>query len=430
VCLQTTVTAENKQRISSQEVRYLKILYINVLFNSGSTGKIVYELYSHARAEGHEAAVCYGRGRKRNEENVFKFGLDWETKLHALLTRLTGLTGCFSPFSTARLIAFMDTFKPDIIHLHEPHAYFVNLRPLFDYISSHNIPLVYTMHCEFAFTGKCGHPLRCENWRTGCGNCPCLSDYPKTFFFDFTAKMLSDKLGLLKKQNMLIVSPSVWLASRIKQSLIENKDIRVIPNGIDTKSIFYPRAYEHLKIKHGIENKKIVLAVAPGIMSSHKGGAELLRLAKALENENIKFIFIGMSSAEARGSFPENIIPLAHTEDQQQLAEYYSMADCFVICSDMENLPTTCLEAVCCGTPVAGYDTGGTKETVPAPLGRFAPYGDTEALAESVMLQLKTSFEPSDYESLRNAYSSKSMYKAYEALYDQLVCGRKEHLKR
>lgn len=401
----------------------MRILYIDVLCKSGSTGKIVYELYTRARRDGHEAAVCYGRGREVEEESIFKFGLDWETGFHALMTRLTGLTGCFSPLSTRRLIKYMDAFRPDIVHLHEPHAYFIDLRPFFDYLAEHGIPLVYTMHCEFAFTGKCGHPLQCENWRTGCGNCPNLRDYPKTMFFDFTRKMLADKLTLLKKQRMVITSPSEWLAGRIRESLIENKDVRVIPNGIDTENIFYPCPFEHLREKHGLKDEKVVLAVAPGIMAEHKGGAEVLRLAERLKGENIKFILIGMSAEEAADSFADNVIPLARTEDQHQLAEYYSMADCFVICSDMENLPTTCLEAVCCGTPVAGYDVGGTRETAPAPLGAFVPYGDTESLARSVLSLLGEKPGLTAFEALRRRFASESMYKAYLSIYKELLDG-------
>lgn len=401
----------------------MRILYLDVLCKSGSTGKIIYELHTRAKADGHVSAACHGRGREVEEENIFKFALDWETAFHALMTRFTGLTGCFSPISTRRLIKYMDAFKPDIVHLHEPHAYFINLRPFFDYLARHNIPLVYTMHCEFAFTGKCGHPLQCENWRTGCGNCPNLRDYPKTLFFDFTAKMLAEKLELLNKQRMVITSPSAWLAGRIKESLLENKDVRVIPNGIDTESIFYPRSFEHLKQKHALKGEKIVLAVAPGIMSEHKGGAEVLRLAESFRDKNVKFILIGMSAEEAQGSFPANVIPLARTEDQQELAAYYSMADCFVICSDMENLPTTCLEAVCCGTPVAGYDVGGTAETAPAPLGLFCSYGDIEALGKNVLELLASPPDKTAFERAREGFSSKAMYEAYMKIYKEMLDG-------
>lgn len=403
----------------------MRILYIDVLCKSGSTGKIVYELYTRANADGHEAAVAYGRGAELEERNIFKFGLDWETRFHALFTRLTGWTGCFSPRSTKRLLAFMDEFKPDIVHLHEPHAYFLDLAPFFNYLADRKIPLVYTFHCEFAFTGKCGHPLQCENWRTGCGNCPNLRDYPKTLFFDHTAAMLSEKLELLGRQNMIVTSPSQWLADRTARSMLK-ADVRVIKNGIDSETTFYPRDYRQLAAKHGLENDKVVLAVAPGLMNGHKGGEHVVALAKRFAGEAVKFVLVGLDKSELDRDYPENVIALGRTENQAGLAEYYSMADCFVICSDMENLPTTCLEAVCCGTPVVGFDVGGTVETAPAPLGSFVAYGDMDALEKAVRNMLDAAPAAEFFEEYRLKYSSKYMYEAYLKLYKELLEGKQK----
>jgi len=398
---------------------------MDVLCKSGSTGKIVYELYTGAVAEGHEAAICYGRGAKVQEENIFKFGLDWETKLHALLTRITGYTGCFSPLSTKRLIRFIDNFQPDIIHLHEPHAYFLNLKPFFEYVSEHNIPLVYTFHCEFAYTGKCGFAYDCDGYVTGCGSCPRLREYPKTVGPDRTADMHARKKKLLEGQNMLIACPSRWLAERSKKSFLRDFDTRVVRNGIDTEKTFYPRArdeYDHLLRLHGIKDEKIVLALAPCFITDKRKGAEyVLKLARRMTGKGIRFILIGVDADIE--DLPENVIALGRTENQRELAEYYSMADCFVICSDMENLPTTCLESVCCGTPVVGFDAGGTAETAPAPVGLFGPYGDMDALEKNLLTMLEQPPAAGEFERFRQEYSSAHMYEEYSKLYKEILDG-------
>lgn len=396
----------------------MRVLYINSVCKSGSTGKIVYALYTHVNAGSDTAAVCYGRGREIEGENIFKFGLDWETALHAGLTRVTGFTGCYSFFSTRRLLRFMDVFKPDIVHLHEPHAYFVNLRPLFDYLSAHKIPLVYTLHCEFAYTGKCGHAGECENWKYGCGGCKKLREYPKTEFFDFTARMWREKRELLLKQDMIVCTPSNWLAARARQSFLGGADIRIIHNGIDTE-VFKPRPYGYLKERLKIRDEKIVLAVAPNLMNKYKGGGHVVHLAESMRGENVKFILIGVNDTSA--NFPENVIALGRTEDQQELAEYYSMADVFVICSEMENFPTTCIEAVCCGTPVAGFDVGGTAETAPAPLGRFCKYGDIDALRENVRAFIAAPPDPEGFDLLRRQYACIVMLKNYDKIYREIL---------
>lgn len=400
----------------------MKILFINSVYNWGSTGKIVRLLFTACEADGCEPAVCYGRtmtaARPEAEKNVYKFGLDWETRLHALLTRLTGRTGCFSHFSTLRLLKFMDEFQPDIVNLHEPHAYFLDLKPFFEYIKEHNIPLVYTFHCEFAFTGKCGHPLECENWKHGCGKCPHLKDYPKTLFFDRTASMLAEKNDLLHGQNMTLVCPSQWLADRTKQSILKDCDVRVIPNGIDT-AVFKPQPAEELRRKLGIGNEKIVLAVAPDLSMEHKGIDKVLELAERMKGDAVRFVLVGKISDSMR--FPENVTAVGRTENRLELAKYYSLADCFVICSDMENLPTTCIEAVCCGTPVAGFDVGGTKETAPEPLGRFCKYGDLDALENNVRFFLAHKPDAALFDAAREKYSLDEMYRRYRKIYDEML---------
>lgn len=131
---------------------------IDVNCKNSSTGRIVYDLYSNINASGDVAAVCYGRGQKIDEPNIFKFGLDWETCLHAMLTRLTGFTGCFSFFSTRRLLNFIREFQPDVVHIHELHAYFVNIKLLISYLKKAEIRIVCTLHCEFMYTGNAGMP--------------------------------------------------------------------------------------------------------------------------------------------------------------------------------------------------------------------------------------------------------------------------------
>ena len=52
--------------------------------------------------------------------------------------------------------------------------------------------------------------------------------------------------------------------------------------------------------------------------------------------------------------YENNVIMCGPLSDKNLLADYYSLADLFLICSERENFPTTCIEAQCCGTPVYG----------------------------------------------------------------------------
>lgn len=273
-----------------------RILIIDVNCKNSSTGKIVYDLFRNLRADGREAAVCYGRGPLVEEEGIFKFGLDWETNLHALLARVTGYNGYFSPLSTRRLIQAIEKFQPDLVHIHELHAYFVNLKPLLRYLKSKNIPVVWTYHCEYMYTGKCGYAYDCPRFQTGCGSCPDIGEYPKSLFFDRTASMFRMKQQLQKDMDIRIVTPSQWLADRVKLSFLKDKPTRVIHNGINT-DIFHPVDASALRAELGIpEGAKVVLALAPDIMMERKGGKWVLALAERLKNENFFFVLVGDTS--------------------------------------------------------------------------------------------------------------------------------------
>lgn len=280
-------------KVYDREGRKERVLLIDVNCKFSSTGKIVYNLFKGLKEDGREAAICYGRGDEIHEEGIYKFGLDWETNIHAGLARITGYNGCFSPLSTKRLIAYIEEFQPDVIHIHELHAYFVNIKPLLEYIKKRKIKVVWTFHCEYMYTGKCGHAYSCTNFMHGCGKCPAVHEYPKSLFIDRTKQMFSMKRKAMNGLDVEIVAPSEWLAKRVKMSFLQDVNISIIHNGIDT-NIFKEQNIKSLRneLKIPSENQ-VVLAVAPDIMSESKGGKWVLKLAESMKDKPITFILIG-----------------------------------------------------------------------------------------------------------------------------------------
>lgn len=395
----------------------MKVLLIDVNCKSSSTGQIVYNLFSHINECGDEAAICYGRGKKIKEKNIYKFGIDLETVFHACLTRITGYTGCFSFFSTLRLIRFIKKYKPDVVHIHELHAYFVNIKQLLSYLAKNDVSVIHTLHCEFSYTGKCGHSIECDRWKNECGKCPHLNDYPSSLVFDHTRHMHKTKRNcFLSLRNAIYVAPSQWLVMRIKQSFLSHERINLVHNSIDT-SIFCPGDKDALREKYGFDlQEKIVLAVAPGLMNENKGGKYVIELANRMKDA--LFILIGSDETPFVNN---NIVSLGKVYDKQKLAHYYSLSDVFLICSKNENFPTTCIEALCCGTPVVGFDVGGVKETTPEELGLFCEYGDIKELEECVHTILTKEYLPDAFKKIRAYYSRDRMCMEYEELYKQLL---------
>lgn len=392
----------------------MKILLIDVNCKYGSTGKIVYDIYSHLNACGHEAAVCYGRGRKIKEKNIFKFGLDLETYFHAFMTRLFGFTGCFSYFSTKRLIKYIKKFNPDVVHLHELHAYFINVAQILNYLKKRNIKVIHTLHCSFSYTGKCGLHLDCEKWKSGCGNCPRLKNYVSTMFFDHTKRMYEKKkLAFNGFNNFKITCPSEWLAEYAKQSFLNRYEISVVHNGVNT-NVFYPKNVEYLREKYKIENQKIILSVAPHLMNENKGGNWVLKLANHLDKDKFLFFMIGVDNIP--NDCPENVIMISKINNQDELADYYSLADVFVLCSFRETFSLTCAESLSCGTPVAGFKCGAPETIFEKPFAVFVEYGDIRALAEAIKyINKQKLFEGISKYSLN--FSNETMLKQYELIY-------------
>lgn len=360
----------------------MKVLQIDVNYGNSSTGEIVKNLHLAMLKEKIESFVFFGRGIKSNENNVKKFSFDFETYIHALLTRITGLVGYFSFFSTNNLINKIKKINPDIIHIHELHAYFINHNKLLKFLKENNFKTMFTFHCEYMYTGKCGHAYDCDGYTKNCGNCPLLKEYPKSLYFDRTTQMLNDKKFAFKDfNNLRVFTPSEWLKERVKKSFFHDRDIQCIYNGIDT-NIFNISNNSSLNLNYKYANKKIVLTVGSNIMSPSKGGNYIFELAKRFINDNIVFVIVGVEK-NIVNEF-ENVITLEKIQNKKKLASLYKNANLTLIASKKETFSLVVAESLACGTPVIGFDSGAPKEIAPEPFGFFVEYGNLDALENTL----------------------------------------------
>lgn len=348
----------------------MKVLFINSVYGIGSTGKIVKDLSQELIENGNEVKICYGR-KSPVHDNVSKQICSYiEFVLDVCLSRLTGLHGCFSNIATNRLIREIKEFSPDIVNLHNVHGYYVNLFRLVKFLKQSNIKVVWTLHDELMFTGKCSYAYECDKWKSYCEKCTQVHEYPKSLFFDFSKLLFRRKKKCFRGiYQFCFVTPSKWLASRVGESYLKDAKCRVINNGIDVNDIFYIREVGKLKTRLGITNEKVIITVTDDVYSARKGIDVFINLADYYKNEDIKFIVVGGKREDLQR---KNVLYVPRTNNQDELAEYYSLADVFVITSRCDNFPTVCLEALACGTPVVGFRVGGISETAPYEgIGRF-----------------------------------------------------------
>ena len=400
-----------------------KILFqINVTANWGANGRIAEEIGRRAMANGWESYIAYGRACNPCSSKLIKIGGQWDIYEHLIETRLFDNHGLASRRATKKFIKQIDELKPDIIHLHNIHGYYLNYRILFEYLQGLSIPVVWTLHDFWAVTGHCGHFIQanCNKWKTGCYDCPqSKTEYPTSLFSDRSKNNYLEKRELFTSlKNLSIVTVSQWVKNMIDESFFKDIPSQVIYNGLDL-NIFQPTK-SSLKNKLGIpDDKPIVLGVA-SVWAEHRGLKHFVELSK---DNTYQIVLIGIKDNQ-RESLPSNIITIPRTSDQKELAEYYSIADVYANATYLETLSMTNIEAQACGTPVVTFRSGGAPETVAESTGIVVEQGNESAMHEAILQLIREGKNKYSEACVRRAsdlFDMHDRYNDYFALYQNLL---------
>lgn len=402
----------------------MKLLQINSVVNSGSTGRIAEEIGQLAIKNGWRSCIAYGRNDRPSESQLIKIGNDWGIKWHGLQTRLFDKHGLASKKATNELVEKINEIKPNIIHLHNLHGYYLNIEILFHYLASAGIPVVWTLHDCWTMTGHCAHFsfIGCEKWKTQCEHCPQKKGYPASYLMDRSFKNYQLKKDLFTSvPQMTLVPVSNWLANIIKDSFLKIYPIKIIYNGVDTK-VFSPCSITEIRQKYKIpENTFIMLGVA-SVWSERKGLKDFIQLSESLKN-NEMIVLVGLTNKQMK-NLPSNILGISRTENVHQLAELYSLADVFVNPTWEDNFPTTNIEALGCGTPVITYRTGGSPEAITPETGFVVEQGDMIGIRNAIDIikkRGKTFYSKACRNRAVNYFDKRDRYLEYFKVYENLL---------
>lgn len=339
-----------------------RILFINSVCY-GSTGSICKNLYKLAKSKGHTCCIAFGRGESPIGYQTIKIGTKLDFYTHALSTRIFDDHGLRSKNATLKFLKEVDKFKPDIIHLHNIHGYYLNYEVLFEYLKKHtNIKVIWTIHDCWPFTGHCSHYLfeNCYKWKIQCEKCPLKNEYPTSNLLDNSkSNYLLKKSSFNGLRNLILVPVSKWLDEQIEESFLNDYESIVIESGIDIEVFNYRET--NFKHNHNIENRKMILGVA-NIWTNRKGLNDFIELSKLLGEEYV-IVLVGLSERQI-SQLPNNIIGIKRTSNAYELSDIYSSADVYINLSKEETYGLTNVEAQACGTPVISYISGGTPETM------------------------------------------------------------------
>lgn len=399
-----------------------KLLQINVAANWGSHGRIAEEIGLEAMAQGWESYIAYGRYANPSQSQLVKVGDLFDHCLHGAQSLLLDRHGLGSCWPTKKLIKEIERIQPDLIHLHNIHGFYLNYPILFRYLATLDIPVVWTLHDCWAFTGHCAWPIHghCDRFQQQCYRCPLQSKgYPKSFLLDRSRSNFKRKQRCFRSlKDLHLVTVSQWLETQVRQSFMQDMDIRTIYNGLDTE-VFRPTGIQPVSVTDG---HPLVLGVC-NAWYDWKGLDDIAQLRDLLPDE-YEIMVVGVNEDQMH-RLPEGITCIRRTDSVNQLAEIYSQADVFVNPSKVESFGMTTAEALACGTPAIVYDTSACPEVVDNNTGRVVPLGDVRALSKAVVdlcsQPNRKEMRKACRERARSLFDRKDRYKEYLHLYDSLL---------
>lgn len=400
----------------------MRVLQINATYGYSSTGLIVKDIEDTLTRNGEEAFVAY-QFCNNAPENGYRVGnkLDW--KAHALLCRLSGKQAYHSKSATKKLLKYIASVKPDIVHLHNLHSNYIHLNLLLQYLAKKNIATVITLHDCWYFTGKCFHyaDVACEKFQSGCGSCPKKKNPPASLFFDRSAKVLKDRYKYLSKiSRITLVGCSQWVCDEAKKSCLKDLCINQIYNGVDIDS-FKPYDNALFREKYHLEEDTyVVMGMAnKWLLPSN---SQLLSDTVMSLSSKYKLMLVGCKEEQISylNELSENIIPVGFIKDRVELAKHYSLANVFVNATHVDTLPTVNIESICCGTPVITYDSCGSPELIFDGCGQVVKEYDVTGLVNA----MSSKMEKISAEALENArlkYDKNECYKRYLQVYAEML---------
>lgn len=401
--------------------RMLSILQVNTVDAGGGAESVSRSLFQSYRARGHHSWLAVGCKYSDDPQVVelpnYERSSTWTRGCLAVanallpfvrkvrgagrLRRMITLLGEISRLSeilrgredfaypgTYRLLELVPE-RPDIIHFHNLHGNYFDLRAL-PWLTR-QVPTVLTLHDTWLLSGHCAYTLGCERWKIGCGNCPDLSIYP-AILRDATAYNWQRKRDLYQHSALYVATPSRWLMNRVQESMLAPAvaEGRVIPYGVDV-SIFCPAQQEEVRAGLGLpQNAKVLLFVANGAKRNRFKDYGTVRTAAAQVSERFqgqRVILLVVGEGGRTEQLGNGEIRFINYEtDLRTVARYYQAADVYVHAARSDNFPNTVLEALACGIPVVATAVDGIPEQVDdGHTGFLVPGGDAEGMAARIL---------------------------------------------
>jgi glycosyltransferase involved in cell wall biosynthesis len=261
---------------------------------------------------------------------------------------------------SVRLDRLVGRFRPDVVHLHWVNGGMVSVEA----IAKCPVPIVWTMHDMWTFTGGCHYSGDCRGFTQSCKACPKVHNVP-------VVRRAAEWVHGRKRRcwtttPLHAIAPSRWMASLARQSsLFRDAEIATIGYCIDA-AVYNPAPRAESRRRLGLARGDLGILFV-NADQPRKGAliiSEVLSRLRASDRwRHARFMFAGgmppgVSIADTQ------VMKLPATHDESAMAAYYAAADALVLPSYEDNLPNVIIEALACGTPVVAFPSGGISEMV------------------------------------------------------------------
>lgn len=348
----------------------MKVLHVSYSDLNGGAARAVYRLHSGLISEGVDSQVLVV-DKRSSDVNVLAPSSIFKKIMGVIRRYLDRAILYFYPsarsvpFSTS-LVPFSNIVKrinaqdADVVHLHWMASGLLT----FNQLKKINKPIVWTLHDMWVFTGGCHYTSSCDNYASGCGECPLLDSTKKS---DLTSLINKNrKNGIELAHNITFIAVSEWLkGTAYKSTILQNQTTITLPNPIDTYK-FSPVNKDIAKDILGInKGKKVILfgAIA-ATKDPRKGYDKLIEALEGISQNDYELVVFGGTKDKmiTNMGFKSHFFEFLH--DDLSLKILYSAADVTVVPSIQEAFGQTATESMACGTPVVAFDGTGVSDII------------------------------------------------------------------
>lgn len=417
----------------------MRVLIVNTSENTGGAAVAANRLKEALNNNGIKAKMLV-RDKESDDITVAQLNKSWHQKWDFLWERLVIYMRLHFKRDNLFLIDIANAgtditktreFKEaDVIHLSWINQGMLSLKGIRKILESHK-PVVWTMHDLWPASSICHYARNCHNFEKQCGNCPLLPGNGSSN--DLSARIWKKKRKILERNSILFVTCSRWLADKAKKSgLLSGQKIISIPNPIDSR-VFTKENRAEARLYAGLpENKKLILFVSQRVTDKRKGMDYFITAINKMVEEhpemkdNCGIAILGGKAEELADKLPLPSYPLGYVSEEKKIASIYNSVDLFVLPSLEDNLPNTIMEAMACGVPCVGFNTGGIPEMIDhLKNGYVAEYKSSDDLAKGIRWVLSEA----DHQSLSNeamkkvnqCYSQYAVAMKYIEAYNQAM---------